>query len=374
MKDIGEGTIRRIDWTELVPAVLLLRIFSTALGLRILGIAVIGGMLWQISDIRILSVNRSNLRDVAFGTFDMSYNENIFRYIFSSILNVFDKLSPPQSLFFHSLYSDLWDLFGDYRFWESGLLCLICGTAICRIAAVRLTIDESESNRHLCRFVLRRCGSIVNAVFILTVGILLCYLPVYAAGKLLTVPVAGVIAEILLPVPMLFALLTVILIIGLVAGLPLLFAAVCTDASDGFDAVSRTFSYIYQRPLHYVLYWIYSAVLGYLGYLLVWYFVVLAASLLQGAGIVIANAGGQTVFAQIWILIGLQIPAAYQIAWFFTSGTAIYLLLRRSVDAAPFNEVYRTEPVKMRYLPKIQDHEIQKSEIQKNDNENGETV
>jgi hypothetical protein len=57
------------------------------------------------------------------------------------------------------------------------------------------------------------------------------------------------------------------------------------------------------------------------------------------------------------------IPFAFVYAWFWTSSVAIYLLLRRSVDATPFNEVYRVAPPKVRSLPIIKQDEHGAPEI-----------
>jgi hypothetical protein len=64
-----------------------------------------------------------------------------------------------------------------------------------------------------------------------------------------------------------------------------------------------------------------------------------------------------------WAKMVLMIPVAYLFAWFWTSSVAIYLLLRRSVDATPLNEVYRVAPPKVRTLPTIKQDEHGAPEI-----------
>ncbi|MDR0705515.1 MAG: hypothetical protein LBF88_11080, partial [Planctomycetaceae bacterium] len=58
-------------------------------------------------------------------------------------------------------------------------------------------------------------------------------------------------------------------------------------------------------------------------------------------------------FLLIWYGMVQLIKPAYTFAWFWTSSVAIYLLLRRSVDATPLSEVYRLVLVKPRTLPEI---------------------
>jgi len=48
--------------------------------------------------------------------------------------------------------------------------------------------------------------------------------------------------------------LMVLILIGVVFGFPMMFPAVSVEGSDSFDAVSRTYSYLYGKPWRYILY------------------------------------------------------------------------------------------------------------------------
>jgi hypothetical protein len=231
------------------------------------------------------------------------------------------------------------------------LIWTFCGGMICRIVAVRLTIDESEPTWNLFRFFRKRGISFIGSPVILLLGILCCFLPVKIAGWLMAVPVLNYVVAVLLPIPLVFAFVTVILALGLAVGWMLLFAAVSVDGSDGFDAISRMFSYIFQRPLHYLLYWACCIILGWLGFTLIQFFTFAVQFPLHWSGV------SDHVLASFWLALIKSIPAAYVFAWFWTSSVAIYLLLRRSVDATPFNEVYRVAPPKIRSLPTIKQDE-----------------
>jgi ABC-type antimicrobial peptide transport system permease subunit len=56
------------------------------------------------------------------------------------------------------------------------------------------------------------------------------------------------------PLVLLGAVVLAILAIGVVAGWPLMVAAVGVERGDSFQAISTSFSYLYQRPLHYAFY------------------------------------------------------------------------------------------------------------------------
>ena len=344
MKDIGEGTIRRIDWTELTPIVLLLRVFTIAPKWRILLISLVG-LLLIFAGISFLDPRLAELVP--------QYHQVELQFRFNFPTDVF-----------HSLCS----VAMDPAFWQNPMLFLwlpcivligvVCSGMICRIVAVRLTIDESESTSNLLLFFRKRGMSFVSALVLSLLGILCCFLPVKIAGWMLAVPILNYVVAAFFPIPFAFAFLTIILAVVLAVGWVLLFAAVSVDGADGFDAISRMFSYVSQRPLHYLLYWLYCGILGWLGFQMI-YFLTFFAIILCWK-VVPADYG---FFVTFWVGLFALIPRAYVFAWFWTSSVAIYLLLRRSVDATPINEVYRISPPNVRTLPTIKTDEHGAPEI-----------
>ncbi|MDR3183560.1 MAG: hypothetical protein LBT89_11710 [Planctomycetaceae bacterium] len=317
MHDIGEGTIRRIDWQELIPVVLLLRVFNISLGLRTMLPAFCGCLLTVI----VLAILGES---VSFGEYKIGGIKIPYMTVAADCCTVC-RIAAWTAVYL------VWILFG---------------SMIVRTAAVRLTNDESESLGNQFRFLRQRGLGLISSVVILIIGILCCLLPVKIAVWLTYVN-TGV--ALFLPVPMLFAFFAAVLAVGLVFGWMLMFAAVCVEGADGYDAISRMFSYLYQRPLHYVFYWLYCAVLGCIGYGIVWIFTSAVSFLtFDICGYPVYDGPGC-----LWRGVVLEIPLVYCFSWFWTSSTAIYLLLRRSVDATPFNEVYRVKEVKTETLSAI---------------------
>ncbi|MCL2743918.1 MAG: hypothetical protein FWE67_08705 [Planctomycetaceae bacterium] len=346
MRDIGEGTIRRIDWQELIPAVLLLRVFNASLGFRMLFVSLLGLMLalmlcaslpYEIGQVVDSPVWKEELLSKS------SPSLNPQQFFTCCFLR--QSVGLPLSL--------CWDMFeplyklpqrrGDAVLWLLGMLVIsfFVNGILARTAALRLTIDERESPRQLAVFFWKRGWGFASSVIILGIGIAICLLIGMVGG----LP----IIKHILPIHLLCSFFAAVLFVGLVAGFPLLISAVAVDGSDGFDAVSRMFSYLYQRPLHYIVYWLYAAILGVFLYL----FVSLFAFLTFHAGHLSSIFPSDFLGSWFWFL--PLMPAAAMIAWFWTSSVAIYILLRRSVDATPFNEVYRLEPPKQIVLPKIED-------------------
>ena len=390
MKDIGEGTIRRIDWTELTPVVLLLRVFNVALGVRVLAIALLGlGLTTLLYSALFLPLQYGW---VAFPLYESmsEANHELGWAVGHSSLGGVSPSDDERCGFLTICYVPLNDVFWicaqhcrlpitmcgafisalnlpfTYSVWEHPQLLLwlpgfiliwvLCGGMICRIVALRLTVDESESMSNLFLFLRKRGIGFASSLIILSLGIFCCVLPVIIAHWLSDIPGLGILVAILLPVWLPFAFLTVILTLGLTVGWMLLFAAVSTDGSDGFDAISRMFAYIFQRPLHYLCYWFCCGILGCLGFLLMWFIGSLVEALCGGIG-------NGLFWNELWRGLVPSLLTTYAFAWFWTSSVAIYLLLRRSVDATPFNEVYRVAPPKIRTLPTIKRDERGAPEI-----------
>lgn len=413
MKDIGEGTIRQIDWQELTPVVLLLRVFNTATGVRVLFLALFAllltlalGTLFSKLDqldagrsksnvkiqrhvVTIRSESSANptandgpanavsLEEHLLGrdgnwatTARMPLRINFLDPIIDLRIykNVSFRQAPVEYLWRIADRSVLlpWNFFSrsggyffalDARSWtQRGMVCLwfvsmllvwsFFGGMICRTVALRLTADESESLGELWTFMKTRGTGFASSIVIVTLGILCCLMPIWFIGLMFKVPVLDYLVALFFPVVLLFGLFAMILLIGLWFGWPLLFSAVATEGTDGFDSVSRMFSYLYQRPLHYLLYWIVAGLLGFLGYVLLSIFfkgTVFLATQIGGFPERLDDAVGSIPLnlIQTWSNLSLLILLAYAFSWFLTSGTAIYLLLRRSVDATPFDEVHR---------------------------------
>jgi hypothetical protein len=123
------------------------------------------------------------------------------------------------------------------------------GGAITRIAAVQIARNESVGIVDALRFTAKRFFSYVTAplfplafVFVMLVGLSIF-------GLLHMIPVVGdvVIDGIFWPVALLAGLGMAVALVGLVSW-PLMAATVSTEGSDSWEAVSRAYSYIINRP------------------------------------------------------------------------------------------------------------------------------
>ncbi len=175
------------------------------------------------------------------------------------------------------------------------------------------------------------------------------------------------------PLALLSGFLVMLLAAGLLAGWPLMLPAMAAEGTDAFDAVSRSFSYVFARPWRYLAH---HAVL--LAYAVPATAIVLAgACAFTHIAVATGEAGmgeafsgpGSTLRAALgtigigpgaslpadslarvfgWILSAMTLAvfglaASYLPAYLLTGWTVSYFLLRRSVDGTPMGEVWEEE-------------------------------
>jgi hypothetical protein len=274
------------------------------------------------------------------------------------------------------------------------------GGAITRIAAVQATRGEKIGALEALRFTRKRLTSYVMApLFPLLFMVALTVLMILF-GLFVMIPFVGDFTAGFFWVAMLIlGLIMGVVLVGLV-GWPLMSATISTEGTDSWEAVSRSYSYVYQKPWQYIWYSLvaicYGAVLvffvGFMGsltaYLSRWgvaqtpfisaanrepsfLFVYAPKSfgwrplLLQGAKVNGAdvvqdgaideqnyneflknfhwwNHAGAGLMA-IWLGLLFLLIIGFGYSYFWCAGTLIYLLMRRSVDAAEMDEVYLEE-------------------------------
>ncbi len=136
------------------------------------------------------------------------------------------------------------------------------GGAICRIAAVQVARNERIPLKEAILFAKERFASYFAApVFpLILVGIFVVLLMIF--GWVEWIPWVGdVFAGVFWPIVLLFGFIIAIVLVGLV-GWPLMIATISTEGTDSFDALSRSYSYVYQAPWRYLWYGVVSVAYG----------------------------------------------------------------------------------------------------------------
>ena len=238
----------------------------------------------------------------------------------------------------------------------------IFGGAIMRTAAVRLGRDERVGIRQALEFSIKRFPSFFAAPMLPVVGIALMAIPLIAMGWLMKLNFGVLVAGILWLGVLGTGFLMAILAIGVVFGWPLMWATISTEGTDAFDALSRSYAYTFQRPLHYLFYGFVAAVLGTLGWLLAWGFSE-AVVQLSYWGVSWGTGGDRLVEVRnliggpapdgtsgvLWsgsqmirFFIGLvrSVASGYGYSFFFCALSSVYLLLRLNADGEEMDDVY----------------------------------
>ena len=379
MQELGDHTIQRVDWQNVCPVVLLPRAYRYALGVRVIVLAFVGLMLTSSFAYFFLPtlVNRAHVDPPPVAAFpdEMTTkvsSEEPLEFVavttdrimpsYAEVLGTgtpahwymnvmtFSKRQPrPESVaLVPSDISHPWAQFSasccevfSHRHnsllkslgWFAIVLVIwgLIGGMITRIVALRFAQDRRESFSHLLAFAQKKWLSYIGAMILPVLGIFCALVPVWllgmiwqAVGEPMNLGVIysiGGFIHLILTFP--FALVAVLIMIGFIFGWPLMFAAISAEGSDAFDAVSRGFSYVYQRPVQFVFYHLCNLVIYTIG-IIIAYFVFHETIKLIGY-----DPTGLTIVFN-----------SFAFAYFWSSSTVIYFLLRRSCDATPFDQVW----------------------------------
>ena len=173
-----------------------------------------------------------------------------------------------------------------------------------------------------------------------------------------------------MPVALAIGVLITIIAIGAAGGFNLMFPAIASEDSGCFDAVSRSFSYVYAKPWRMLAYTFTEAVYGAVCYVFVRFFVFMVLwttyrALQMGilgdnskltaiwaepevfdlmVSTVSAQAGWSEATAvflvRLWNLTLLGLVVAFLVSFYFSANTVIYALMRKLVDQTAIEDIY----------------------------------
>ena len=241
------------------------------------------------------------------------------------------------------------------------LVWSIFGTGITRHVALKLVGEEAPGPVGATLYGSRKWLPAFNAALFVLVGILALSIPGALLGLAMRTELGLAFAGAVWPLVLLGAVVLAILAIGVVAGWPLMVAAVGVERGDSFQAISTSFSYLYQRPLHYGFYALVALLVAIPSLAVAGLFADATATLamwatslgmghdrtadvlagLPGAPPAAAWGAGAIAF---WNR-GLEtLLSSFGWGYFWAIATAAYLLLRQDVDGTELDEVVLDEP------------------------------
>jgi hypothetical protein len=401
MLERNGGNVRAVAWSEICPWLSIFRTFQLAIGFRVLAMGAVAILLtvigWSILG-RIFSVMESESASTAWlkPIVDSPWKEtadivpdkpampDVWRMNVSMPAESHFKVEDPVFFPFMLLNGPLLSGIIGPDVTLKSLICFIfCGlwslavwaffgAAICRIASVQLATGERVGLGAALRHAGTKYAAYFSAPLIPLLGVALAMLPVLVLGFIMYLGGLGIfLAALTWPLLLVAGLVMTLLLLGLIFGWPVMWGTIATEGTDSFDALSRSYAYVFQRPLHYLFYAVVASFFGWLGWLFVENF---------AAGIIWmtywAASWGATQDKIMTVMPGGDIgglgyvgasiihfctdcvkllAVGYLFSFFWTASVAIYFLLRRAVDATEMDEVFldADEGEKTFGLPKI---------------------
>ncbi len=208
-------------------------------------------------------------------------------------------------------------------------------TVLARVLVLGITRGDAPRLVGSVTFVADRWKSLAISMALLVVGVVALAVPLFAAsaaiqsGSWLAWPLA-----IAWPVVIVISLVWVIVTVGAALGWPLTCTTLATEATDSFDAVSRTYAYFFQRP------WLLVGCVGcgsvaiFAGALLM--------ELVAGATLGVSQqlAAVDSPVIGLWQGMMASVATGYLCAASISATVATYLVLRRSIDGVEVNDVW----------------------------------
>ena len=378
MFDQDGATLRSVAWREVCPWLVLFRTFRVAIDLRALlpaaagvlltfaGWALLGQMLppadgqadgYSSGTFTAIDAAVPNRPRILEGFGSQGLDRPMTSVAANPLLDTWVQLTHPliavlrpeasaSSVFLVALRG-LWML----------VVWALFGAIIARMAVVRFAADEQVGLMQAFRFAVSKWVSYFFAPIGPICAILLCSLGIFFPALLANYDIPLILAGLIWPIALACGFVMALLLTGLLFGWPLMVGAISAEGSDSFDAWSRSYAYVFQRPLQYLFYAVVAGVFGSLCWVLVSSFAGgiiamthWAASWAVSEGRMGAVVGGMEnpgQFARVgagliflWVGCVKLLAVGFLYSYFFTVAGAIYLLLRRDADATEMDEVY----------------------------------
>lgn len=230
----------------------------------------------------------------------------------------------------------------------------VCGGAISRSVAVDAAASLALGFRESLAFSLRRWTAFTFAILIPLIFVaILCLLMLGVGAATLFTKGVDVVGAVLFGPMLVVGIVITLLLVGISAGSSMLLPAVSAECTDAADAVQRVYAYILGRPGRLLLYAALLVMVGIVAFLFVTWVTESSAELtarLSTAALSDArfadlfdpgpNNSTATSIILSWVWLLRVIVAGWVASYFFTSGTLLYLLMRRINDQQDIREIW----------------------------------
>lgn len=264
-----------------------------------------------------------------------------------------------------------------------GAIWAYFGGLVTRIAAINLTKDDALGLGKAGAFASKKFMGFFTPWVICVLGFAFFALCNVFGGFIGRIPFAGEILVALgLPMAILSGFIMAFIAVGYLFSSIMFLPTIGVESTDSFDAISRSFQYLYAKPWHYIWYVLVAIAYGIPCIL----FVRLFGGAMIMLGLKTAAWGMGTKFTDILTLTNLPMPCfdtsvmtgpvpvtyniaaiiigiwlilitglivSYAISYSLSANTIIYLLLRKKVDEIEMAEVYEEETTEEAGFPSV---------------------
>ncbi|MCF7954878.1 MAG: hypothetical protein K9M75_03650 [Phycisphaerae bacterium] len=247
------------------------------------------------------------------------------------------------------------------------------GGAICRLAALEFARGEKPGLTEAMKFSWQKLGGFITAPAIPITIMVVAGAFIVILGLAGNIPVAGkFIMALGIPVGLVIGLIISLFLVGTIIGFNIMTPAIAYEGSNGFDAISRSFAYVFAHPWAVTFYGILASIYGAVSYLFVRSFAFLLLLITYTlVNIGLNNDGNGAMLEKIWakpeffnllrenpdlsltkmelatsliintsILTVVALLIAFVFSFYYCSWTIIYALMREKVDKTPSDQIY----------------------------------
>lgn len=426
--------IRDVAWNEIFPWLILTRSVRISLYARVLILGAVGllatmlgwsaltELFWKSNDPVIMNWEKGTNLNIWENSLHSGIPNPWVNTSAQSAGEVFDSASAPAGLIhapikiwlyltqpfiqmFHGSLTGIGFLFLLLcAIWEL-LVWGLFGGAITRIAALKFTRDEAPGMIAALKHAASKLPSYSLPPLIALAGTAVFALQLVVLGLVMRVDILTFVAALVWPFVILLGLMMAVLLLGALAGWPLMWATVSVEGTDAFDALSRSYAYTYHRPWRLLWYVLFAGFLAVVSMFVVKLFASSAVTLgnwsidwgldeatmhsvvsprmpqepsvpppaIEGATAAPAeNAAPPTTTSEslavsgrlldaartvigFWKSLVAALVAGYQAGFLWVSAVGIYLLLRRDIDGVQLNEVYIEQTDEYGLPPLVED-------------------
>ena len=401
--------VKKISWAELCPWTIIFRTLPIAASVTVLALAVLGvlatSFTWWLSaslfvgeelgsDAAMMDIVRHNTSPYLSVFDDAQTDQNAMSILGARLSGpraVFNQIKKPAAYIFASKVKPSAAGGGNVRLGVSGFWYFLVGTlcsmaiwsfvglGIARVCLLRLTRNETIGIDDAFDFAFDHWLAGFGGVSIpLAASLALC-IPAALLGLLMTFDFGAAVISLLWPLVLLIGAAMALLLLGLTYAWPLIVSSAACEGQNAFDAMTRAFAYVFQRPIHCVGYAFVAMLFGGFCWLIAAQLCGSVIELSYWASSWGANLGSgdqprievlqgvtsdtdtssETMlsFAQnmigFWNGLVRTIAAAFLYGLFWCMASAVYLLLRKEVDDTEMDEIYIVDEKRTYELPPL---------------------